>query len=43
MIDFLEGDDDFGRMGMGFEDFDFSMGMEFPLVSPMPASSALSF
>jgi hypothetical protein len=41
MIDFLEGDDGFGMMGMGFDDFDFSM--EFPLVSPMPASSALSF
>jgi len=40
MIDFLEGDDDFGMMGIGFEDFDFSM--EFPLMSPMPASSALS-
>ncbi len=26
---------------MGFEDFDFSM--DFPLVNPMPAASALSF
>jgi len=41
MIDFLVDDNDFGMIGMGFEDFDFSM--EFPLVSPMPASIALSF
>jgi len=40
MIDFL-GDDEFEMMGMGFEEFDFSM--DFPLMNPMPASSALSF